>query len=64
MKYTIGQLQDVLRNNIPDVHDLVDLLDLAIEDVIDRFPDYIKECGGVIISEYPSDDEEEEGELE
>ncbi len=60
MKYTVQQICDVLRNNAIAPEDLVSLLEISIEDILDRFPDAVKLHAETIIEEYGDVDDEED----
>jgi hypothetical protein len=60
MKYTTAQLTEVLRNNVQDAEDLLPLLDINIEDILDRFPDFIKLRESDIVGVYGDVEDEED----
>lgn len=63
MKYTVQQICDVLKNNAVSPEDLIPLLEISIEDILDRFPDFVKMHGESIINHYGEEvDDEYEGE--
>lgn len=51
-----SELKELLRNNVVDVQDLVVMLDLSIEDIIERFPDQIKDREEFIVTTYGEPD--------
>lgn len=46
----ISHLTELLRDNIVDVNTLVSLLDISIEDILERFPDQIKDREEYIVA--------------
>ena len=48
----LHNLKDVLRNNVLDSTDLVLLLNLSIEDILDRFEDRILDNAQLITTSY------------
>lgn len=45
-----SHLVELLRDNVVDVHTLISLLDISIEDVLERFPDVVKDREEIIVT--------------
>lgn len=52
----LHEMHDLISRQVDDVHNLVDLLELTIEDILDRFPDAILDNKHKFGIDEPGDD--------
>jgi hypothetical protein len=51
------EIRDIVSRQVEDVHDLIDLLEIDLEDILDRFPDHILDHKSKFgITDVPFDD--------